>query len=63
MYRATAKVRIFQEWDPHRTSPFGLIARWCDALISRVPEGYQDKGGFHFGVQPALNQPDQPLAK
>gem|GEM_PF-6668810 len=26
------------------------IARVCAAIIQRVPLGYQDETGFHFGV-------------
>jgi len=30
-----------------------LIIRLTDPLCSRVPEGYEDEHGFHYGTQPA----------
>ncbi|MFZ1072466.1 MAG: hypothetical protein WAO21_03425 [Verrucomicrobiia bacterium] len=30
--------------------PFRVIARLCGMIESRVPIGYEDEGGFHYGV-------------
>jgi len=29
------------------------VARLKNVLSSKIPDGYQDERGFHFGVQPA----------
>ena len=29
----------------------GIIARLCAFIIGRVPVGYEDETGFHFGVR------------
>jgi hypothetical protein len=36
---------------------FRIIKKTCEAIASRVPAGYEDKTGFHYGVaepQPVL---------
>ena len=30
---------------------FGLAAKWREVFESKIPLGYQDKTGFHFGVK------------
>ena len=32
-----------------------IIARLCAAIMGRVPVGYEDETGFHFGMEPASN--------
>ena len=29
----------------------GIIARLCAAIVGRVPVGYEDEAGFHFGTE------------
>jgi len=28
----------------------GFIAKWCGAIASHVPAGYEDETGFHYGA-------------
>jgi len=29
----------------------GLAAKWLESIKNRVPVGYQDESGFHFGIK------------
>ena len=31
-------------------SPVRIIARLCGVMGTRVPVGYEDEGGFHYGA-------------
>jgi len=36
---------------------WGWVWRWLSALINcRVPIGYEDETGFHYGIQPVPRQ-------
>ena len=37
-------------WHPARFL-IRIVATICQAIISRVPVGYEDETGFHFGVE------------
>jgi len=30
--------------------PVHMVAKLCDAIASRVPFGYEDENGFHYGA-------------
>jgi hypothetical protein len=35
----------------HRVGfPVWIVAKLCGVMESRVPVGYEDKGGFHYGA-------------
>ena len=31
--------------------PVRLVVRFCGAIESQVPVGYEDEGGFHYGAE------------
>jgi hypothetical protein len=36
---------------PNAGFPVRIIAKWRAAIASRVPVGYEDETGFHYGVK------------
>jgi hypothetical protein len=36
---------------PKAGLPVRIIAKWHAAIASRVPIGYEDETGFHYGVK------------
>jgi hypothetical protein len=44
---AAPKKSVFFSWMGQ------LIIRMTDPLCSRIPEGYEDEQGFHYGSRPA----------
>jgi hypothetical protein len=48
--RPTAEENVLQiEWRPARTL-IRMMTKVYDAIGSRVPVGYEDETGFHYGV-------------
>jgi hypothetical protein len=37
-------------------SPAKLVAGLKSSIFSKVPEGYEDEMGFHFGAKPTVEQ-------
>jgi hypothetical protein len=37
-------------------SPAKLAAGLKNSIFSKVPEGYEDEAGFHFGAKPQIGQ-------
>jgi hypothetical protein len=37
-----------------------VVHRWSELLSIKIPEGYEDESGFHFGKSTALPLPTPP---
>jgi hypothetical protein len=41
----------------NRLSPLGMLNQWFGRLVGpRVPEGYEDEHGFHYGKKRAATE-------
>jgi len=47
------KKRSLLDWVPVMRPPVRGITWLLNAIKNRIPEGYQDETGFHFGTKPS----------
>ena len=40
--------------------PVNFLVRLNNAFKIEIPEGYEDKTGFHFGPEPEEEKPERP---
>lgn len=52
MYRQAVKHRSWLNSTPKTASLTGIINWLQNTVKNRIPVGYQDESGFHFGVKP-----------
>jgi hypothetical protein len=55
-YGAPRDAAPWKRFAGDRWSATQTIVRLTDAILSRVPAGYEDEGGFHRGEPPAPKQ-------
>lgn len=51
-YRQAVKNQRWLDSEPKTVSFNGVIVWFKNTIKSRVPVGYEDEKGFHFGVKP-----------
>jgi len=47
----------------HPGTPPGMAVRLWAGIVARVPIGYQDETGFHYGTKPFIPHPQHPPGK